>query len=240
MIASLLERLPDERRLRLQRRWRRTIHPAWMGTLRRTTPLSDAWGYDRGTPVDRYYIEGFLRKHRADITGRVLEVKDSTYTEMFGTGVRESAVLDIDAGNPRATVIADLAAADALPSDRYDCLVLTQTLQFIYDTPGALAHARRILRPGGVLLLTVPAASRLDRRLSDYWRFTPASCAALVTQAFPAEMVSVEGYGNVLSLVAFLMGMAREELSIGELAVHDERTPVIVAVRAKKPDHAVG
>src|SRR5215216_119227 len=61
--------------------------PVRLGSLGRPRPISEQWGYDRGTPVDRWYIERFLQEHRADITGRVLEVKDSGYTDRFGLGV---------------------------------------------------------------------------------------------------------------------------------------------------------
>src|SRR4029453_14668409 len=59
----------------LPQRLRRLVRPAWLGTLRRTRPLSNDFGYDRGTPVDRYYIERFLARHQSDVKGRVLEVK---------------------------------------------------------------------------------------------------------------------------------------------------------------------
>src|SRR5258708_2013151 len=161
-----------------RRRVRRLARPAWLGTLRRVTPLSDSWGFDRGTPVDRYYIEQFLEQHRQDIRGRVLEIRDSTYTNRFGSAVEQRDVLDLNSSNAQATLIADLAAADGVSSNLFDCFVLTQTLQFIYDTRSALTHTCRILRPGGVLLATVPSVSRLAPRYglaTEYWRFTPAS-----------------------------------------------------------------
>jgi hypothetical protein len=72
-------------------------------------PLSDCYGLDRGTPVDRRYIEAFVCARRDAIHGRVLEVQDNTYTTRFGADrVAESVVVDIDASNPRATLIADL------------------------------------------------------------------------------------------------------------------------------------
>ena len=37
----------------------------WIGTLRRLTPLSQHWGADRGTPMDRYYVRRFLDAHPA-------------------------------------------------------------------------------------------------------------------------------------------------------------------------------
>ncbi|MFL6195570.1 MAG: class I SAM-dependent methyltransferase [Thermoanaerobaculia bacterium] len=220
----------------LRQALRRALRGARLGVLHRTTPLSESWGFDRGTPVDRHYIEAFLEEHRGDIRGRVLEVQDSGYTDRFGSGVEAREVLDVDPANPRATIVADLAAADAIPRDSFDAFILTQTLHLIYDVRAALRHARRILRPGGVLLATLPSVSRVSRgaAASDYWRFTPASARALFGEAFAPDRVTVRCYGNVLSGIAFLSGMAHEELAAGELAVRDEHFPVIVAVRAVK------
>src|SRR5436190_22140498 len=122
----------------VSRMLRRTLRPAWLGTLRRTQPLSDVWGFDRGTPVDRYYIESFLQKHREAIQGHALEVKDNAYIERFGIGVSQTDILDIDPNNPHATIVADLATADEVASDSFDCIVLTQTLHLIYDVRAAV------------------------------------------------------------------------------------------------------
>jgi SAM-dependent methyltransferase len=223
-------------RSKRQRLLRRLIRPAWLGTLRRTTPLSEHWGYDRGTPVDRYYIECFLEAHRSDIHGHVLEIKDSTYTDRFGLNVARRDVLDIDPGNPHVTLVADLAAADSIPANTFDCFVLTQTLQFVSDLSAAIAHIHRVLRPGGVLLCTVPGVSRVERAYAstDYWRFTPAACSLLFNDVFGAEQVTICAYGNVLTAMAFLTGMAAEELSRRELATRAEYFPVTIATRAMK------
>ncbi|MBA3713963.1 MAG: methyltransferase domain-containing protein [Pyrinomonadaceae bacterium] len=221
----------------MMKRLRRLLRPAWLGTLRRTTPISNSWGYDRGTPVDRYFIERFLNEHRQDIRSRVLEVKNSGYTDQFGVDVEHRDVLDIDPANPQATIIADLTAADGIPSNSFDCFILTQTLQLIYDTRAAIAHAHRILRKGGVLLMTVPAMSQIVHGpglKNDYWRFTAASCSVLLEDVFGAGHYSVQSYGNVLTNIAFLTGMAYEELSLRELNAMDRYFPLIIAVRAVK------
>jgi SAM-dependent methyltransferase len=218
-------------------RLRRLRRPAWLGTLRRTSPLSDVFGLDRGKPVDRRYIEGFLARHRQDIRGRVLEVKDSHYTDSFGAGVSRRDVLDVDPTNRNATIVADLAEADPLPSDSFDCLILTQVLQFIFPVQPAIRHGHRALRPGGVLLVTVPGISRIEPgslSRTDHWRFTPASCRRLFEDVFGPGQVSVEAHGNVLAAIAFLTGMAQEELSPAELDRADPHFPVVVAVRAVK------
>jgi SAM-dependent methyltransferase len=219
-----------------RRRLRRIRRPAWLAPFR-TKPVSDYWGLDRGTPVDRYYIERFLAEHRSDIRGRVLEIRDSRYTDQFGVGVAQREVLDINPSNPRATIVADLSAAGIVAADSFDCFVLTQTLQFIFDVPAALAHVHRILRPGGVVLVTVPSVIRIDpgsAGATDYWRFTPASCMALFCRAFGERTVTVRSYGNVRTAIAFLAGLAQEELSSAELDAHDEYFPVVVGVRAVK------
>ena len=222
---------------RLRQRVRRLVRPARLGALRRTQPLSDDFGFDRGTPVDRYYIERFVARHRADVRGRVLEVKEPMYTKQLGTDVQRSDVLDLDASNPRATFVADLAEVDELPADCFNCFILTQTLQLIYRADAAVRHAHRVLRPGGVLLATVPAVSRLAYRpeiAPDYWRFTAAGCSRLFGEAFGPDHVTVRAHGNMLTCIAFLAGMAIEELKRTELETDDPLFPLIVTVRAVK------
>jgi hypothetical protein len=43
--------------------------------LRRVHPYSHGFGYDRGQPLDRSYIERFLGRHAVDVRGEVMEVK---------------------------------------------------------------------------------------------------------------------------------------------------------------------
>jgi SAM-dependent methyltransferase len=220
-----------------QKKMRRLLRPAWLGSLRRTTPLSRDWGFDRGTPVDRYYIGQFLQAHRQDIHGRVLEVGARTYTDRYGCAVESCDVLDNDRSNPQATLHLDLEAAQALPSSAYDCLVLTQVLQFVFHLRPCVQELHRSLRPGGVLLATLPCVSRLDLSYGaekDYWRFTAAACKLLFGEVFGADQVLAIPYGNSLVSIAFLAGMAAEELSPRELAVQDEVFQFLIAVRAVK------
>jgi SAM-dependent methyltransferase len=216
--------------------WRTTIRrlrrPIRFGSLRRTSPISDHWGRDRGTPIDRWYIERYLARHTADISGRVLEVRDSGYVERFGHDLDRVDVLDIDPANQRATIVADLAAPGSPPEAAFDAIVFTQVLQYVADVPVAIANLARALAPRGVLLMTVPAIGRIGRSDvgADLWRFTPAGIGQLLVDAFGAE-VSVEAEGNVLAAVAFLAGAAAEELTESELVSRDECFPVVVLAR---------
>lgn len=236
LAASKIEKrsLPPQW-LPFRRRLQRWFVPAWLGSLRSTKPRSDGWGFDRGRPVDRYYIESFLEHHRDDVQGQVLEILNSDYADKFGTAIDRVDILDIDPANREATVIADLAAANLINDDSFDCFILTQTLHLIYEVKSAIVHSHRILRPGGVLLVTIPSISRLaGEGYTDYWRFTPASCARLFGEIFGPDQVTVTAFGNVLSAIAFLEGMACEELSQRELDTIDERYPVLLAIRAVK------
>ena len=210
---------------------------AW-GDLRRRSPFSRTWGFDRGTPIDRFYIEQMLDRHRTDITGRVLEVAPALYTARFGTDVTRADVLHVDGTDREATIVADLRDAPSLDDGAFDCVLLTQTLPFIRETERAISTVHRILAPGGVALVTVPGITPGspfdDERWGDWWRFTPRSIGALFRDRFGAERVQVEGFGSLVSATAFLFGISAEELSGEELAHRDDTYDVTIAVRAVK------
>ena len=210
--------------------------PRW-GNFRRLAPFSERYGWDRGTPIDRVYIDGFLARHAADIRGDVLELRDSGYTDRFGgAAVTGRHVLDVDPANPAATIVADLSEPGSLPRGHFDCFILTQTLQYVGDPVAALENAWGVLAPGGVLLLTVPTIARVDwpDGLEDLWRWTPAGLRRLVASAMPAGEADVEGHGNLLAATAFLMGLAAEELTREELEVFDPLYVVVAAARVAK------
>jgi SAM-dependent methyltransferase len=200
--------------------------------------MSRVFGFDRGRPVDRYYIEAFLERRANDIRGRVLEIGDNMYTRQFGgERVDSSEVLDIVEENPRVTIVADLTRADQIPSDSFDCIILTQTLQYIYDLRAAVRTLHRILRSGGIVLATVPGICQLgnDDSAAFYcWPFTTLSARRLFEETFPPVDVEVEAYGNVLAAIALLQGLAAEELRRKELDYRDHEYPVLITLRAVK------
>lgn len=208
------------------------------GSLRQTDPVSSVWGTDRGTPVDRVYIERFLEAEREAIHGDVLEIGGNGYTRRFGLDGLTSHVMDVDADNHHATIVADLTDASSVPSDSFDCCILTQVLQYVPDVMAALLTTHRILKPGGVALVTVPGIAQLDLdsydQVFDTWRFTPRSLRSLGAEVFGPDAVAVSSWGNVLSAMAFLQGLAAEDLSPSELAHVDLRYPLLISLRAVK------
>jgi len=212
------------------------------GSLRRLKPISRDWGDDRGGPIDRYYITSFLDRHREDVHGRVLEIAEDVYATWFGDDrVTKIDILEFRKGeHPRATFIGDLADAPQLPSDTFDCVILTQTLQLIYDLRAAVGTVHRILRPGGVVLVTVPGITPINRQDSESWgdswcwSFTVLSTRKLFEEHFPADAIEVESFGNVLTASSFLYGLGRGELTRHELDYRDADYEMLIALRATK------
>lgn len=211
-----------------------------LGALWRTQPIRPSFGFKYGQSIDRYYIEAFLDRHSPDVYGHVLEMADNAYTRRFGgSRVKQSDVLHSKPNNPNATIVADLTRADEIPSNTFDSIILTQTLQFIYDTRAAIKTLYRILRPGGVLLAAFPGISQIARydmeNWGEYWRFTTLSARMLFSEAFPDSGLTVEAHGNVLAAMAFLQGLVSRELRRDELDYRDRDYELLITVRAVKP-----
>jgi SAM-dependent methyltransferase len=198
-------------------------------------PLSYVWGFDRGLPLHRYYLEQFLDEFRADIRGHCLEFRDDSYTHRFGgDAVARLDILHLDGSHPAATIVADLTKPNDVPSNAFDCIVCTQVLHLIFEVDKAVAELWRILKPGGVLLATVPHISMCDPDWHEVWRFTPEGLGALIGKAFGSEAIVVRAYGNSLTAAGELRGLVAEEFSKAALAYSDPRFALEVCVRAKK------
>ncbi len=217
---------------------RRRRRPPNLGAFRRVTPIDPNWGFERGTPIDRVYVERFVGDHARDIRGRVLEIAAPDYTTRFGQGVEHVDILMAKTGNPAATIVGDLADAPQIPSDSFDCAIVTQTLQFVYEVRAALATLHRILKPGGVLLATVPGITKIsppeDEEYGEWWHYTGRSLRRLAEEAFGEGNAEVQSYGNVLTAAGFLYGLAASDLSPEELDAEDRLYEVIVGLRAVK------
>lgn len=234
--------LSKEARRRLVRyaQWPPVGWVRW-GSLRRLKPISANWGLERGQPIDRYYIENFLAQQATDIQGRVLEIGDDAYTRQFGQQrVTERVVLHVAEQRERVTLIGSLTDPDSIPAATFDCLIVTQTLPVIYDVQTAVRTIHHALKPGGVALVTVPGISQISRydmdRWGHYWSFTTRSVAELFTAVFPSACVQITAHGNVLAAIAFLQGIASQELRRRELDAVDPNYQLLITIRAQKPE----
>jgi SAM-dependent methyltransferase len=163
------------------------------------------------------------------------------YTRRFGGDrVTSSEVLHVQEWKPGVTLIGDLADPSLeLEDEHYDCIILTQVLHFVFDVAAALRTVNRLLRPGGVLLLTeagITPTSRYDsERWGEYWRFTSQSIERLLAQELPGARCEVRADGNVLVASAFLYGISAAELEENELDHCDPDYEVVISAVATKP-----
>lgn len=211
----------------------------WFGSLRRIRPISPYWGWERGLPIDRYYIANFLEFHSEDVHGHVLEIGDNMYTVKYGGDkVIQGSVLHVAEQKEFVTIIGDLTNAENIPSNTFDCLIVTQTLQAIYEVEASIRTIYRILKPGGICLATVPGISKISRydmdRWGYYWSFTTQSIRRLFETVFPGNGLQVNAYGNVLASIAFLHGLAASELRKRELDYLDPDYELLITIRAQK------
>jgi hypothetical protein len=232
--TAIRERVRPQTAARLRAWLKGYPTPRW-GNLRRLTPFSSNYGFERGTPIDRYYLHRFLDEHRHLITGVVLEIQAAMYTREYGQHVITSETLDIDEQH-QPTYRCDLAQSlPIVPSDRFDCFLLPNTLGCLRDLEGSLTHALRVVRPGGVILASMAGLVPLTDGESDYWHLSGAGWREITTRVWPGCDVAVAQHGNVLAAVAALLGLAAEELTPQELDVIDPRYPVLVTVRCVRP-----
>lgn len=228
----------QQRRLKLQSV---PVGSVDFGGLRRLSPISAIFGQDRDLlTIERYYIEQFLEQHSADIKGRVLEMGDPAYIRKFGGDkVTQEDVLNYVEGNPNATIVADLTDAPHIPDNTFDCIIITQTLQMIFEVDKAIATLERILKPGGVVLCTSHGMTRVARRegvddWGEYWHFTSQSKKRLFRAVFPTENVNVTSVGNVFTCICNLHGLGAGEVDPSELETHDPNYEMLLLVRAVK------
>jgi GT2 family glycosyltransferase/SAM-dependent methyltransferase len=212
--------------------------------LRRLRPLGN--GRQHGTPVVRYYWAAFLERHRSDIRGVGLEIGTTSTLRRYGEhALTRADALDLTAHSAEVTAIADLARADVLPADQYDCFINQFTMHLIYDLDAALYHSIRMLKPGGVLLVNFPCLDYYFPRGLDmatggpmfmYWWFTPVHVENLLRRAgLSSADYTMEIFGNLFARIAYQMNLPAEELARKELEYVDPGHPLLICVRAVKP-----
>ena len=202
--------------------------------------MSRTFGYERGIPIHRYYVDRFFELHALRIRGRCLEFQDSGYVRRFGGGRPSKIdVLDLTRDNPEATIVADLTKPNDIPSEAFDCIVCVHVLHLVYDADALTQELHRLLAPGGALLLAAPATSMIDPNWTEYRRWTPLGIRTLLGQFFEPSDIFIECYGNSLAAAAEMRGLASDEIAPWDLDVKDDLFPVEVAgVAIKSGPHA--
>src|SRR3989344_3390929 len=120
---------------------------------------------------DRYLLEKQIKQASKYVTGRVLDVGAGEFDRYGGVFTcREYIRMDIGAGLNVDVV----GSADNIPfaDSSFDSVVSTQVFEHLANPLKAAKEVHRVLRAGGMLLITVPQWNELHSEPHDYWRYT--------------------------------------------------------------------
>lgn len=205
--------------------------------LFRGTPINRDWGWGKGTPLDRPFIEHFIKTHCGDIRGRVLEVKEPEYCRLYARPGAQVDILDLNPDNKIANIIDDLQYCNKIADNTYDCVLLTQVLQFVPDVDKALSAVARILRPGGILLVTVCGITQTghEEEGAFHWAFFAAGLRHALARYFDPRKLVIDSHGNAGLAASFLMGLTEQQVPPELLSVNDPEYAIVITGRAVKP-----
>lgn len=167
-----------------------------------------------------------------------MEVANNNYTLMFGGQRVEKSIISHVMGWGKDAIKVNFETGEGIVENSIDCLICTQTLQYIFDLPQAMKNIYKALKPNGVALITVPGIKPLceyDSNLwGEYWSFTVKSMDRLCNSIIDKSNYLVKQYGNSKVAVAYLYGVCVEEIDIKDLEYYDEQYPFIITARIKK------
>jgi SAM-dependent methyltransferase len=165
-----------------------------------TSLHEDTAGQDH--PIDRasrsWALRG-LRRHLSSDTGTILEVGCSSgylltdlrqgwsRADVIASDVVLASLRQLAIRLPDVAFLRFDVTACPLPDASVDAVVMLNVLEHVDDDAGAVAAVARILRPGGVLILEIPAGPRLydayDRYLQHRRRYAAGTVRQLVRAA---------------------------------------------------------
>lgn len=202
---------------------------------------SNDFGFSRGTPIDRYYMNNFFLKNSTYIFNNVLEFGDDYYFKKFCKHENSSCDIftsTLDKRNDNVKRIhGDLTKIAPIYFAKYDCIICTNVLNFIFDTKAAISGISNMLKSGGICIVTLAGfsthISRYDYdRWGDYWRFNDLSAIKLFENDF--DIIFIKNYGNVYSAIAQMSGFCVEELEVEKVNEIENDYVMITGLVLKK------
>lgn len=202
------------------------------GDFREYAPFCNNYGFTRGTPIDRYYLDQFIAEIRDEVNGDTLEIggrKENRHR--YGLRhVISYKVIDVIGGRS-VDIVADAHDVTACSANSFDSILLFNVLEHC-ERPWVIAsNLSTWLRPGGKVYCMVPVVQRIHGDPKDYWRILPDSLEFLFRDY---HILKKGTYGNLMTSVAALSGIAMEELDLDELSPKNPQYPVISWIVAKK------
>jgi SAM-dependent methyltransferase len=201
-------------------------------------PYGQLFGQGRGLPVGRYYVEGFLRRNAHRVRGHCLEFGDPKYKGFFPEATRYEVISVVP--GPGIDYLCDIHRSEEVPVGVFDAIICTQVFEHLAHPERAAESLFRMLKPGGLVLLTAPFLNPVHYSPTDFRRFTP-ECLEMILREAGFDVEEVDFGGNCLVGTGNFVGMVTEDFTPEELDAKDARFPYNVLVRARRPgDEAAG
>lgn len=203
-----------------------------------THPVSEQFATERGMPIDRYYVELFLKKNKHFIKGTVLEIEDNSYTRLFGGDDCDSIVMDVSSQSETVDFIANLETGKGIRERITDCFICTQTLMYLYDLKRTADSIYRLLKPEGVALITCSGISQNSRRCMDNYgctfNYNTDALRLMFGDTDRFEILDIGSYGNVKTVSAHIVGLCQEDLNEDDFSVNDKYYPLVVYAAVRR------
>lgn len=141
---------------------------------------------------DRELLRRFVAAHAPAMRGHILDIGGGNrrYASLFAHAA-SFEVVDVDPGQQPDVV----ASADSLPMDdaTYDGILCTQVLGDVWDVRRAVAEMVRVLKPGGLLLITESLLNEEHDAPQDFWRFTQYALRKLLEPSCSIRVLEARG-----------------------------------------------
>lgn len=221
---------------------RRKIDGSFINNACPLKPLNRTFGFSRGMPIDRYYIEKFMDENKNLIFGDVLEIAENTYTLKYGGDkVRKSYILYVNSDDDiNKDIVGNFETGEGIGEEMMDCIILTQVLPFIYNIQKAVKNIYKMLKEHGTALITVNGISQISRydmdRWGHYWSFTDMSMQRLLETVASKDNIKIQTFGNAKAAAALMYGLAVEDMAEESLDVWDKDYQISICAILKKDE----
>tara|TARA_Y100000385_G_scaffold274995_1_gene318802 strand:+ start:293 stop:985 length:693 start_codon:yes stop_codon:yes gene_type:complete len=202
--------------------------------------ISNDFGFGRGTPIDRYYLEIFLKTNQKYFIGESLEFGSDFYLKKYNNRIKSFDVFTsfLDKKNSKNIIKGDLSLIEDLPKEKYDFIVCTNVLNFIYEIDSAIKGLHKMLKKNGICLISLAGfsthVSRYDMdKWGDYWRLSKKT-AIKIFKKNNFEIEECNSYGNVYLASAQMKGFCVEDIDNEMLKNVDNDYQMLITLRIKK------
>lgn len=202
------------------------------GSLRRLMPVCGNFGFTRGWPVDRYYLDQYIAKISNLVTGNVLEVGVYVSDPMKKKFPHSKSFHAVDViKTDKVDYAGDIHERSLFSEGSFDTILCFNVLEHCKMPWVVVENMHHWVKKGGQVFCMVPVTQRRHEDPKDCWRILPQSLEWMFKSFSKAE---IHCRGNPLTAVSALLGIPSDELSKKELDFDHPDYPVAAFVSCEK------